>query len=194
MPGLTLQIDRRAGPVGRIQRSSGTYSRRLFREINQVITHLIQHGRWGPLEDLRDGRIRPVDLPQMWSAPYVKTEHLRECVIYIIRAVPSGNIKIGITDDVARRLRGLRAASYEELEVVSTFPGTGRAEKQIHAQLKASCIRGEWFRPTEEVLAWVDSPKPTELSLTEYPANWRRKPRWLARLDAALAAKTRGVA
>lgn len=156
----SLRIDRWVGPVGRVQRSIGTDSKRVLREINDTISYLVRHGLWGPLEDVRDGRIRPIDLLQLYQSDHVPGKHHRECFIYVIRAVSSGNIKIGIAYDPARRVRSIRSANHEQIELIYFFPGNGARERRIHRHLADARVRGEWFRPTDTVLAWIEKNRP----------------------------------
>jgi integrase len=58
----TFVIQRQFKRIGRIKRSSGTDNLETFNSINGMITHLAKNGRWDVLEDLRDGRKRPVDI------------------------------------------------------------------------------------------------------------------------------------
>ncbi len=52
-------LDRIIDGVGRIQRSSGTYDHKLFRELNKMIDQLRDYGRLDILRALRDGEWSP---------------------------------------------------------------------------------------------------------------------------------------
>jgi hypothetical protein len=56
----TLVIDRCFDSLGRIRRSSGTNDAAVFKEIDGMLTALWSMGRPDLLEEIRDGRVRPV--------------------------------------------------------------------------------------------------------------------------------------
>lgn len=77
--------------------------------------------------------------------------------IYFIQAGRDGPIKIGITNSSPfARMATLQIAHYEELQLLASRTGTSGLEAKLHRRLEGSCIRGEWFMPTEDVLAAVD--------------------------------------
>lgn len=61
----SFRLDRRFGPVGRIDRASGTTDVKLFRRLNDMLTTLYETGRWDLLSAIRDGWMRPLEV---WSA------------------------------------------------------------------------------------------------------------------------------
>jgi Meiotically Up-regulated Gene 113 (MUG113) protein len=74
--------------------------------------------------------------------------------VYFIQA-ESGPIKIGFTTDVRMRLAALQTATAEELTLVGIMPGDEKDEAALHARFASSRIRGEWFRPDEEIRAFI---------------------------------------
>jgi hypothetical protein len=64
-------------------------------------------------------------------------------------------VKIGIARDVARRLSQLQSASPATLALVVAFPGDAATESAIHWRFAADRIRGEWFRESPELAAWI---------------------------------------
>ena len=72
--------------------------------------------------------------------------------IYFIQAGERGPIKIGITNNVIKRLNDLQVANYKHLFVRYTIPFDSRLqaetfEKLMHRVHHKQCIRGEWFKP-----------------------------------------------
>lgn len=63
----------------------------------------------------------------------------------------SGHIKIGVTTDVARRLDAMQTATHERLTVIGVMEGDRVAERRLHAELRPSHIRGEWYQRSEQV-------------------------------------------
>jgi len=74
--------------------------------------------------------------------------------VYFIQA-ESGPIKIGFTTDVRGRMAALQTATAEELTLVGIMPGDEQEEAALHARFGSSRIRGEWFRPDEEIRAFI---------------------------------------
>lgn len=74
--------------------------------------------------------------------------------IYFIQAI-SGPIKIGHTNDPQRRYALFKVGHYEDLKLLGVLVGTLEDEKRIHRSVIESHIRGEWFKPTEQVMALV---------------------------------------
>jgi hypothetical protein len=80
--------------------------------------------------------------------------------LYILKALPSGLIKIGISDQFDRRLSAIRRQNSESIEVVRTFQGDGeyirQLEKELHEELNAIRWQCEWFYSGVEVDSVVD--------------------------------------
>jgi len=63
-----------------------------------------------------------------------------------VYAVRQGNyIKIGLSRNVANRLRELQTSSPEPLHLVGTFAGGRRLERLLHQRFADHRVRGEWF-------------------------------------------------
>ena len=75
--------------------------------------------------------------------------------LYILKALPSGLIKIGISDQFDRRLSAIRRQNSESIEVVRTYQGDGdyirQLEKELHEELNAIRWQCEWFYSGPEV-------------------------------------------
>ena len=77
--------------------------------------------------------------------------------IYFIRAMGTPYVKVGISNNVERRLATLQTGNHEELRLVTVIgpydkPGTARVlEARIHVALCFEHVRGEWYRvPRDE--------------------------------------------
>lgn len=82
--------------------------------------------------------------------------------VYFIRD-GLGNIKIGVTDNVEKRLKSLQTANANRLEYHSGFrvkniKDAMFIEKTLHELFKRDRIRGEWFRE-ENILDYLSNPK-----------------------------------
>ncbi len=78
-------------------------------------------------------------------------------MIYFVAAEGLGHIKIGYTggEDVGVRLADLQTASPVPLKLLSTIPGTMEDEKDLHRRFASARVCGEWFKPTNELLALI---------------------------------------
>jgi Meiotically up-regulated gene 113 len=80
--------------------------------------------------------------------------------LYILKAIPSGLFKIGITDQFDRRLSAIRRQNSEQVLVVSTYHGESdyirELEKDLHAELKPVRWQCEWYYGGPEVEAVLD--------------------------------------
>jgi T5orf172 domain len=70
--------------------------------------------------------------------------------VYILRASPSGRIKIGISDDFPKRLSQIRRGNSENIEVLRAFHDNDavyirRLERELHEELSGVCDHHEWF-------------------------------------------------
>lgn len=70
----------------------------------------------------------------------------------------TGLIKVGIANDVANRLETLECVAGVRLQVLNSLKGADYLEKPLHQALFATREVGEWFRPSEDLLAIVRAP------------------------------------
>lgn len=81
-------------------------------------------------------------------------------VIYFAQHEGGGPIKIGFTRSGVRlRLAALQTGNPEPLRVLAVVDGTARQERALHDMFAASRRNGEWFEPTEGLLAFIRSPQ-----------------------------------
>ena len=96
--------------------------------------------------------------------------------VYFIEATSSGHIKIGYSDDPINRLRYLQTSHAEKLQLACVINGDRYHEKFLHRICKSAHIRGEWFRPTEQVLKAMKGEYeyeafPSDISKEDRPVN-----------------------
>lgn len=82
--------------------------------------------------------------------------------VYFVQT-ESGPIKIGIAQDVQKRLRGLQVSTPDKLTLLCTAPGGVQAEAKLHRRFASYRLRGEWFAAHPDILAEVERIK------SEYP-------------------------
>jgi hypothetical protein len=91
-------------------------------------------------------------------------------VIYFIQRGANGPIKIGRAVEPEVRLRSLQTGNSEPLRILLTIPGTAKREAEIHAALAESRISGEWYRPTQQVFAYMDRVRESEFEVQGHRA------------------------
>lgn len=92
--------------------------------------------------------------------------------VYFVQAGEGGPIKIGFSSDVGSRIAALQSGHGEPLRLLAMVPGSRPEEKALHGRFAPARVRGEWFRPTAELLdhiASLDDGPPTERD----PAPWK---------------------
>jgi hypothetical protein len=82
-------------------------------------------------------------------------EPRRIWIVYFIQALPGGNIKIGTTADLEARFRNIQADSPVKLTILATMPGARAVERRLHTRFAHLREHGEWFRPGEDLTAFV---------------------------------------
>lgn len=75
--------------------------------------------------------------------------------LYFIEAVGTEYIKIGRSADPDRRLAQLSTGSPTELKIIGRLGGGAEVEKELHAQFDHLRERGEWFKATPELTAFL---------------------------------------
>lgn len=87
-----------------------------------------------------------------------RKREVRQSYVYIIQVCGHYDlIKIGMAKKPKERIRALRQNVPYRLRVLKTFKGGRRAEWTLHKLLSPWIARGEWFRPSKEVLEVIDN-------------------------------------
>lgn len=75
-------------------------------------------------------------------------------VVYFIR---SGElIKIGTSENLPSRYSTFATSGPEQPEILLVIAGDHTQERQVHALFAADRVRGEWFRPSDALMAFID--------------------------------------
>jgi hypothetical protein len=113
-------------------------------------------------------------------------------VIYFAQSIEGGPVKIGATDDVARRLGQLEAHYGRPLALLATLPGGRDEEAEIHERFAHLRLgRTEQFRPAAELMKFINRPllvgaNPDAVEAMDVGC--------MVKFDRILAAKARQVA
>lgn len=109
--------------------------------------------------------------------------------VYFIQWAHGGPIKIGRAKNVSRRLASHQVSSPYEIVLLCMIEAHNFAlEKKIHYHFDDYRIRGEWFKPHENILEFVDVIKRREfkkiyaiLGCDQYA---RRNEEWLTEMES----------
>lgn len=74
--------------------------------------------------------------------------------VYFARST-NGLIKIGYSNDLRRRMRELSCETKTTVTVLASFPGDRIDEYLTHYRFHESHVRGEWFRPSPALMAYI---------------------------------------
>jgi hypothetical protein len=67
------------------------------------------------------------------------------CVVYFAQNVANGNVKIGYTGDLPRRIAALSSGAGQPVELLRTVAGGRSVEAWLHRRFAPYRITGEWF-------------------------------------------------
>jgi hypothetical protein len=98
-----------------------------------------------PLNPNIPAPLRPLDVPKKVNP-----------VVYFIKAKTLNLIKIGTSRDAVARLSLLQVGSPDRLEIIKTIPGDQSRETALHEKFRHLHSHGEWFRATDELLAFIE--------------------------------------
>lgn len=93
-----------------------------------------------PASRQRDSRERRRDMIRRGLAP-----EQRGSVVYFLQSEDGGPIKIGRSDDVAKRILQMQMARPDKLVLLAAVPGEYADETRIHRAFAAERVYGEWF-------------------------------------------------
>lgn len=71
---------------------------------------------------------------------------MEERSVYFIRNRLTGNVKIGVSALVGKRLSELQTGSDGDLELIRTEIGDEKHERALHGRFASERLRGEWFK------------------------------------------------
>jgi hypothetical protein len=101
-------------------------------------------------------RIKPPGNVRLQYVRQPRRRAILGATIYFVQAGGAGPIKIGISVDLAARLRQLQDNNHERLRLLRSIKGTDAQEKLIHRRFSHLRVRGEWFRSEPELLSFID--------------------------------------
>lgn len=93
----------------------------------------------------------------------------QQSVVYFVQV--GNRIKIGTTTGMRGRLDNIRTMAGHEPKVLRMLPGGRREERQAHALFTEERVRGEWFEPSDRLMAFIKEQHDQDVrhTLTEGP-------------------------
>jgi hypothetical protein len=76
-------------------------------------------------------------------------------MIYFIKNVVNGQIKIGFADSPNKRLADLQTGSTDKLVLIRSIDGDKATEAALHERFAVHRLQGEWFTPADEILQFI---------------------------------------
>lgn len=144
-PPIILYRERRYVPAEAFERFEGLVKRLFGAELDALALSLAQ-------QDSEDSHAVVARI----------NERKETSRVYFIQSAAGGNIKIGVSYDVAARLQSLQIGSPTALRLLASIPGSQRDERVLHLKFRELRCDGEWFRPEPELLAHIASIATTE--------------------------------
>ncbi len=99
-----------------------------------------------------------------------RAQHTRKEIVYFIQTITelkNNPIKIGTTKNLHKRLGKFNTDSPFELKVLGVIEGGTKKETELHILFDHLRIKGEWFRPENELINWIENN--THENLTNIP-------------------------
>lgn len=76
-------------------------------------------------------------------------------MVYFVQSDTDGPIKIGFTRNVEERLWYLRRHHPLPLRLLALIEGAHADEQRLHRRFDSDRLRGEWFRPSDDLLCFI---------------------------------------
>ncbi len=108
-------------------------------------------------------------------------------VIYFLQGKLTNKIKIGFTADTnpRRRLSCCKTYNPDKLVLLGVMAGTIEDEQALHERFGQHHVQGEWFRPHEELLAFIKDNATAWVPSRVRPTGKATKPETLRRKQRA---------
>lgn len=90
--------------------------------------------------------------------------------VYFMQEEDEGNVKIGTTEKhPSSRRAACQTGNPKKLEIIARVEAWGEFEEgRLHARFAAAHIRGEWFRPTKELMQFISAIKKEQIDEKQF--------------------------
>jgi len=76
--------------------------------------------------------------------------------VYFVQVGGNGPVKIGVASHLETRLQAIQSTCPFPLRIIGAVAGGGqKLERKLHRQFSTDRLRGEWFLPSKELIAWI---------------------------------------
>lgn len=113
---------------------------------------LVATGAYAVLKQAAEDEERAGDFPALYFGG--QRSHT---FIYFIQAGDHGPIKIGFARDIQNRRTALQSSCHEQLHIRAWINAPQCNERTIHCHFQPEHVRGEWFRPSPRLLAYIET-------------------------------------
>lgn len=96
----------------------------------------------------------------------IRHDHLNGFV-YFIQGENGGAIKIGYTYNIDQRIASLQTGYPDKLLVLADIPGDEVVESELHKIFSEYKLRGEWFKPSDELISFIRHIRKAKLKLID---------------------------
>ncbi|MGD2218392.1 MAG: GIY-YIG nuclease family protein [Gemmatimonadales bacterium] len=80
-------------------------------------------------------------------------------IVYFVQDTAGGEIKVGVARkrQLRKRIGKLQLGNPSELKLLGVIPArnAGELQRELHTSFSDAHIRGEWFRSTPDLLAYI---------------------------------------
>lgn len=129
---------------------------RFYGSVDVLLSSLLESGFLEPASDgytVREwDRSQVVSPYRLEAETFAGKEH-----VYFIQQGEFGLVKIGYSKNPTHRLMVLQTAHGERLSMRACAPGGKEQEHALHERFTHLRVAGEWFRPGEELLAYIQA-------------------------------------
>jgi hypothetical protein len=101
----------------------------------------------------RESRERRRDHLRAGLEPRIKRA---SSLVYFLQSEDGGPIKIGATNDVAKRIFELQTARADKLILLAAVSGDMMLERALHLHFASARVKGEWFSPVPELVKLIN--------------------------------------
>jgi len=77
-------------------------------------------------------------------------------MIYFIQNERTKSIKIGVSNNPEKRIKGLQTSNEDKLNILCIMNGGYLEEKRLHKRFSEYRVSGEWFSYNNEILEYLD--------------------------------------
>ncbi len=77
--------------------------------------------------------------------------------VYFMQGEHGGPVKIGFATDLDARLSQLQVGRPDRLRLLASIQAEARTERLLHTSFEADRLTGEWFTPSERLVAAIQA-------------------------------------